>query len=231
MPDENQVKINEILQFRTGIIKNNYSQIKSEYENHYILPEIDPVRGEICHCIMFGFYQAAITLTNHLFEKSMRLFLLVDFSKKEDNNTDSEESGIIKKIISAFRPSHLQLKDKDLSYLINKSCSEGIITKEQKKVLHEFRDKFRNAYGHADADKTFGSSTISVSGMKLDGNNNIVSDPPQVNLIAQLLPIQGLLQVKFAEMEAIPYFKSLDEIIRHAKFIVIPSAVSDPLNP
>lgn len=43
MPDNNQQRINQIIQYRTGIIQQNYIQIKEEYENHYTLPEIDPI--------------------------------------------------------------------------------------------------------------------------------------------------------------------------------------------
>lgn len=77
---------------------------------------------------MFGFYQAAITLTNHLFEKAFKLFLIVNHSKNNNENKEGEEKGILKKIIDTFMPGHIELGNKDLSYIINKSCKEGIIT-------------------------------------------------------------------------------------------------------
>lgn len=170
MPDNYQAKINEILKFRTGIIHENYNQIKDEYEKHYNLPEIDPLRNEICLCIMFGFYQSVITLSNHLFEKAFKLFLIVHYSKKTGEQKEDEERGIVKQIISVFKPSHSELGNKKLSYIINKSYSEGIITKEHKKTLYDFRVNFRNAYSHADAEKTFGNSKVSVSGLSVDKN-------------------------------------------------------------
>lgn len=45
-----------------------------------------------------------------------------------------------------------------------------------------------------------------------------------MELISNLLIGQGIMQVMMAEGEAIPYFKKLDEIIRHAKSIVIPTS-------
>jgi len=110
MPNNNEEKINEILEYRTGIIQENYNQIIDEFENHYNLPEIDPLRNEICLCIMFGFYQAAITLSNHLFEKAFKLFLIVHYSKIKDEKKEDEEQGIVKKIISVFKPGQKNLK-------------------------------------------------------------------------------------------------------------------------
>lgn len=224
MPTQEQEMINKILQYRAGIIQQNYTRIQEEFESHYNLPEIDPLRNEICLCLMFGFYQAAITLTNHLFEKAFKLFLTVNYSKNINGNKEDDEKGIVKKMIDFFKPGHLELENKDLSYVINKSCNEGIITKEHKKILHEFRVKFRNAYGHADAEKTFGDSKVSVQGVKIDENKNLVTEQPKMELISNLLIGQGIMQAMIAEMEAIPYFETLDEIIRHAKDIVVPTS-------
>ena len=70
-------------------IKNNYDSVADAFENHYDWPEIDPVRSEICECIICGFYQAAITLTNHLLESVLKKALIIDTSLK--NKTEQND--------------------------------------------------------------------------------------------------------------------------------------------
>ena len=57
-------QMNEILRSRKGEIISNYPLIQDLYQNYYNMPELDPLRHEVCLCLILGLNQAAITLTN-----------------------------------------------------------------------------------------------------------------------------------------------------------------------
>lgn len=64
----NPIFIDEFIKELNANISNNYQTVEYAFENDYKWPEVDPVQNEICKCIICGFRQAAITLTNHLLE-------------------------------------------------------------------------------------------------------------------------------------------------------------------
>ena len=182
---------------------------------------------------MFGLHQATITLTNHLMEKFLKLFLAYHYSTTEDKKNlnkdvkqDVKEKGIVNSIIDHFKEGIDKYKDINLYDSINLACKKGIITKEQKDILHKHRENFRNAFSHADSQKTFGDSSLPVTGLGLD-EGKITSEAEKVQKVFDLPMIQGLMQVKIAEMTALPFFKDVDTILRHAKTIVIPSSDKD----
>ena len=62
----NQTFFERFIEELNANFSKNYSSIAEVVDNEYRWPEIDSVRSEICKCIICGFNQAAITLTNHL---------------------------------------------------------------------------------------------------------------------------------------------------------------------
>lgn len=68
-------------------INGNYELIKNNFNIEYGHPELDPLRSEICKCIICDLHQAAITLTNHLLESSLKKCLVMKYSinNKQDN--------------------------------------------------------------------------------------------------------------------------------------------------
>jgi len=196
--------INEI---NSNLIE-NYSSIKDIFNNEYGWPELDPVRDEICKCIMFGLSQAAITLTNHLLESSLKKCLIYKYTI--DNKKDIDE----KKIETIFKNGidKFDNSKSDLSKSINAACTNGLITKKQKMILHDFRERFRNSFSHASSQKTFGDMKIpakiinSIDQVDKQINNEIsVKDVPI---------IQGIVQSIISSKLCIPYFREVDEIIR-----------------
>jgi len=101
----------------------------------------------------------------------------------------------------------------NLDKTINCACSAGLITRTHKKNLHRFRDRFRNAYSHSDKTKTFGKSTIPVSGVRLE-NEKFVSDERGEPEIAAFLVAQGLAQAMMAQNDAPGYFLYIDKLAR-----------------
>ena len=193
----------------------NYPLISEAFENEYGWPEVDSVRSEVCKCLICGFYQAAITLTNHLLESVLKKALIIDESAK--NKTEQSD------ITNVFDDATEQYANKDLDYTINQACQKGLITKKDKKLLHIFRERYRNAYSHADPQKTFSGISIPATIFTTKDLDNpeeffkrAFTDKPNVILSAENnVIIQGLIQSIKAKDEAIEYFLSIDNIIRN----------------
>lgn len=117
---------------------NNYKTVAYAFENEYGWPEVDPVRSEICKCLICGFYQAAITLTNHLLESVLKKALIIDESAK--NKTELSD------ITNIFDDATKKYGNSKLHFTINQACQEGLITEEEKDILHLFRHQYRNAF-------------------------------------------------------------------------------------
>ena len=115
------------------------------FENEYGWPEVDSVRSEICKCLICGLYQAAITLANHLLESVLKKALIIDESAK--NKTEQSD------ITNVFDDATEKYANKNLDFTINQACRKGLINKEEKNILHGFREQYRNAFSHADPQK------------------------------------------------------------------------------
>ena len=83
-------------------------------------------------------------------------------------------------------------------------------------MLHQFRDRFRNAYSHSDKKKTFGKSSMPVSGIRLE-NDKFVEDEKGEPEIAKLLIGQGLVQAMMAQNDAPEYFLYIDKLAREIR--------------
>jgi len=188
-------------------IQQNYSSIHHIYINEYNYPELDSVRDEICKCIIFGLNQAAITLTNHLLESALKKCLIYNYTIKNKQLGKNDLEEIFKEGISKY-----DNEKSDLSKSINAACTNGLITKKQKSILHHFREKYRNSYSHASSQKTFGN--LKIPG-KLISSVNETFKPTENNLTVTDIPIiQGIVQSIIASNDSLPYFNSVDEIIR-----------------
>ena len=137
-------RINQFIGELNSCIKNNYEVIHDIFNFQYDYSVLDPIRDEICKCIICGLYQSAITLTNHLLEKSLKFCLAIKYSKS--NNKDC------RKLEDVFTEGINKYDNLLLEDTINRACTQHLITKEQKKVLKDFKDLFRNPYSHASTD-------------------------------------------------------------------------------
>lgn len=214
----NQTIINNFISELNTNIRKNYNTIAEAFENEYGWPEVDSVRSEVCKCLICGFYQAAITLTNHLLESVLKKALIIDESAK--NKTEQSD------ITNVFDDATEQYANKDLDYTINQACRKGLITKKDKKLLHIFRERYRNAYSHADPQKTFSGVSIPATIFTTKDLDNpeeffkrAFTDKPNVILSAENnVIIQGLMQSSKAEDEAMDYFLTTDGMIRNLCF-------------
>jgi hypothetical protein len=121
----------------------NHLGIEEIFNFEYDYLELDSLRDEVCKCIICGLNQAAMTLTNHLLESSLKKCLIMRFSI-ENKNDKTELTDTFKDGIDLY-------DDKLLDETINRACSQGLITK--KKTFKKFKDDFRNPYSHASTNK------------------------------------------------------------------------------
>src|ERR1035437_9424617 len=99
-------------------ISSNYYIVKGIFNQEYGYPELDPLRDEICKCIICGLNQAAMTLTNHLLESSLKKCLAMRFSI--ENKKENVE------LKDAFKTGIDEYDDKLLEDTINRACSQGL---------------------------------------------------------------------------------------------------------
>ena len=210
----NQTILENFIEELNANIRNNYDTVADVFENEYGWPEVDSVRSEICKCLICGLYQAAITLANHLLESVVKKALIIDESAK--NKTEQSD------ITNVFDDATEKYANKNLDFTINQACRKGLINKEEKNILHGFREQYRNAFSHADPQKTFSGISIPatiITTKDLDNPEEFFkkafTNKPNVTLSAENnVIIQGLIQSIKAEQEAASYFLTIDGIIR-----------------
>jgi len=214
-------EVNEIIRSRIQFIDHFYLQIREAYNNHYDWPELDPLRHEICISIMFGLCQAGITLTNHLLESLLKYALIIKCGDKLKQSKEDVQGRIITSLIEKYKDCIKKYNDANLSTTINKARKEGLISKEQKKQLHVYREIFRNAYSHSDKLKTFGKSTMPVTGIKLENDKLVIDEVGEPEIA--MFPIgQGIVQFEIAQKTAVPYFLYIDKLVREIKAKLFP---------
>ena len=206
-------QLNDFVESLNQTIPRNYEVINNIFNNQYGYPEFDPLRDEICKCIMCGLYQAAITLTNHLLETSLKKCLAMKYSiEHKEEITD---------LLCHLSKSLAEYDSKKLFETINEAYSCGLISEDQKSKLHEFRMNIRNAYSHAESKKIFAGISApakAVSSSEYEKTEDLISDcfngEYKDTEAKHLVPFHGIIQAILSEDIAIPYFMEVDQIIR-----------------
>lgn len=192
-----------------------FGLVNFEYGNPYGWPEMDTLRHEICGCISFGLNQAAITLTNHLLESLLKYSLAYTHSLQNEKCSEAEYELV--NLIMQYTEEGLKKYGKEtLSNNINEAHKLGLISSEESDLLHSFRKKFRNPFGHSDKEGTFGNHSIPIIGATLHGTE-LVNRPEVEAEIAKMPIIHGVVQAQIAEIEAPSYFKKMDSFVRKLK--------------
>ena len=206
-------ELTEIIKSRKEDSLRNYASIRERYNTHYDWPEMDSLRHEICLCIIGGVFQAAMTLTNHMLESFLKFALIYQGAllKQQEDIAKKNANDIIH-----YLPEQVEkYSGRDLSFTINKACSKGIITKTQKENLHKFREAFRNPYSHSDKQKMFGELQIPFQRAHIT-EMGLQIDPAEIEKLTNLPFTHSIAQIQHSEINAIPYFKYLDEVIRES---------------
>lgn len=211
---------NEFLKHQE-VFEKNYPVISEAFKNEYNWPEMDTLRHEACLCISFGLSQSAITLCNHLMESLLKYSLIYHYSIKNEQSFSA--GGDLVKIMEEYTEEGInKFGHLALSQTIKEAYSHGLIDDQEKKVLNEFRVNFRNAYSHADKEKTFGNKEISVKSAKVEPEG-IVSGASVQAVIAKNPIIHSIAQAMKAAQEAPHYFLYLDGLVRRMKTRVFPN--------
>lgn len=206
-------ELEALLESLKPVMEQNYSKIRNAYHQEYGWPEFDPLRYEITLCLLCGLNQAAITLTNHLLEGLLKYALIYHHSLLNEKKNSAVEGRAVD-ALEEFTAEGVRLYGANvLGKNINIACSQGLLTRPEKKQLHEFREAFRNAYGHADKKKTFGEAAVPIQAMGVK-KGLILGDQSKVQGIASFPTIQGLVQAMQAERHAFPYFSYVDILAR-----------------
>ena len=188
----------------TQRVQQNIGKIADIISVPYNWPLLDAIRHEICDCILVGSTQAAVTLTNHLLEKALKA-LLMHSEPSNQNYTDAAE------IEAHFENLNNQYGGMVLQKTIDACANKGLIKEEQATTLHDFRNKFRNAFGHADPKKTFGETKKKVGIF-----NPFVHTEVQVSevKVANFPFLQDTTQKQIADNDGTDYFRYVDSVIK-----------------
>ena len=213
--EEEKDRIRSIVSNVSPELAKNYKRVETFIDKPFNLPEIDPIRYEICYCLLFSLNQASITLTNHLLEKYLKIALVYREVETIGHLTLDESSSIFEETIKKY--------NKNLDTTINLCCSKGIITKEEKKILNQVREKFRNAFSHADSEKTFGDLTIPVTQGSLSKPTEFST---KVFFVKNYPMAQGIVQKQMADLVAFDYFVFADKLIRNSIVKIFPDLYS-----
>ncbi|MCB0508950.1 MAG: hypothetical protein KDD21_11690, partial [Bacteroidetes bacterium] len=148
--------------------------------------------------------QAAVTLTNHLLEKSLKAVLIFN----EPNNQNYTD---ISQIENHFENMNNLHGNKLLYETITACQAKKLISDEQAEKLNEYRQNLRNAFSHADSNKTFGETKKIVGIFNPFVHNEIQSKEVKV---ANFPFLQDTTQKQIADKECVTYFKYVDSVIK-----------------
>lgn len=164
----------------------------------------DPIIAEIKFCLLLDLFQASITLTNHLLEKSLKYFLIDTEVGEVKLSANIEDINIV------WKNACEKYNGKNLKSTIDLAFEHGIITIQEKDELHYLRKIIRNGFSHGDPSKIFNGLTIPVALFSIDNPKNIQRTEANIEIIPF---IQGIAQAKFAETHAEKYFHFVFAII------------------
>ena len=190
MDNEKQTEVLQELLNRISANESRYdlfSLYQCEFEEMRLLL---PLIREICINLLMGNYYAAVTLTNMLFEATMKFGLI--YLKADGRTLDDVESfeDIHKEEVSNF-------DDQDLEKNINACKRAGFITKDEAKTLRDLSKFFRNPLSHA----SFSKMALGVKGKFFLGR---LSDPSHI-------------EERDMEISNIPifYMQHLNQFVKH----------------
>lgn len=189
----------------------NYNRISFQYNNLYSIAGLDQIREEICICLVLNLFQAAITLTNHLFENGFKTLLIYfDYYKNKKQDSDIIEE------MDALLDKYDKMK---LSNTIQKAFLYKIIDETEKNQLLDLKNKYRNPFSHAEKRKIYDDEKSVVEEFKF-GENGIYVER-QEHLKSNLIPFHGVFQFNKAKDESFQYFIFIDNVIRKSYYKII----------
>lgn len=226
MDEEILKEIEEIVNYHLKQFNARYLRIRDVYKNDYRLPELMSIKSQICKCIAFGLHVAAMTLTNHLLEKSIKIFLIYSDNLRNKNKEGHKPFEMIDEIEEATP----KYDDKNLSSNLQRAVDNGVITEEERVLLDKMRNDYRNSYAHSDRKKMYKNGSIEITEVFgteqcLDFIQGKEDKLPKRDVKLVNFPMMDFLFIKnHAEMNCIPYIITLDKIITDVKRRMMPNS-------
>jgi hypothetical protein len=188
-------------------LNENFDKYSKYFDfEYYVYPELGPIIFEITKCFIVGFNRAAITLTNHLLERVLKLSLIYN------------ETGIGPKPIdtwdSAFAEANKKYTSFKLGNSIEKCKKESLITESEEKILAStIRELMRNGFSHADPSKTLESLPDESSFFQGSFSNS--TEFKKVKFNQKVIPIfQSIQMDNFTKENALPYFDFVFKLMK-----------------
>jgi len=199
--DKIKTQVDDLINRYVQNAHKNFALLDGIIDDELLWPEMRYVRNEILDCLLIGNNQAAITLTNHFLEKSLKMALI--YHSTGGKRVDFEGQ------MHTYDQALADYGDSDLAQTINACAGRArLIDKETKETLHGYREKFRDPYSHANAARTFGDLTASAAILSTEKPSNYKI---QVNKIASMPYMHGIIQKQLADRDAFQYFKYVYE--------------------
>ncbi|HRT84492.1 MAG TPA: hypothetical protein P5523_07635 [Bacteroidales bacterium] len=181
-------------------LNKNYPELSKYFDFKLkIFNELDTLIFEINKCLILEFHRAAITLTNHLLERLLKLALI------------NYEVGIgpipVDQWNSVFEGPNKKYGSINLGNSIDKCKDLEIITDKEHRILFDtIRELMRNGFSHADSSKTLAGLPDEL--IAFQGNFNKPGDINEVGLNQKVIPfLQALNMETFAKEASKPYFE------------------------
>lgn len=170
-----------------------------------VFNELDTIIFEINKCLILEFYRAAITLTNHLLERLLKLALIYN------------EAGIGPKPVeqwnSAFEGPHKKYSSLILGNSIEKCKEQNLISENERNYLfNTIRELMRNGFSHADSSRIL--ANLSEDSIAFQGNLKNPTEIKEVSLNQKVIPfLEGENMAIFARENALCYFEFVIALI------------------
>lgn len=188
-------------------IDKNFLELSKYYDfNTEVFCEFDTLIYEINNCLLLELNRAAITLTNHLLERLLKLALI--------NN----ETGIgpieLEKWNEVFQEPNEKHGTSDLANTIEKCKKNELITSKEKSYLFDtIRVLMRNGFSHADSSKIL-EDLPDDSKMYQGSISNANGALKEINLNQKVIPtFQAIHMGNFAKNNAKIYFDFVFHLI------------------
>ncbi len=199
-----------------------YAEIREICQSEYGWLEMESFRASICWSIISDNSFAAMTSTNSLLEFALKSALVSDSLKPADEEFDGDPMA---KLLDEIAEPNREIGSQVLDWTIRRACTQGLISKTQKKELLKFKDDFRNAYSHMDLSKLFGDTSIPVTVISIDAKS-ITKRGHTTARLSDAGFLAGMAIPEHAKQNAIPYFRYVDALVRELKRTVFPNAIS-----
>lgn len=190
-------------------------KVLNERFEYHGAQEYRSIRYEIRNCLVFGFDQAAISLTNLYPEKFLKVSLMDQERTTKMDDLDKHNAEI-ERLVEKYG-------GRDLGLNIDSAKKLGIITKEESLQLIAFKDKFRNPFSHYDIKRIYGENQMNLQSFSLDPTISVqdsiakslddTSTERKSMKVANLIPMQDMWLENFAKSTSLAYFVWIDNLV------------------